>query len=390
MNNINNNGPLKDLIVIDLTRVLAGPYTSMILSDLGARIIKVEPPNGDDSREFSPFIKNQSAYFASLNRGKESIKLDLKNNKDKLMFNNLLHKADILIENYKPGTMEKLGYGFNTLKKKYPNLIFASCSGFGQTGPWAKKPAYDMIVQGMGGLMSVTGHEGQEPVRVGTSIGDITAGLFTTIGILSALLDRKNGKKGQSIDVSMLDCQIAILENAISRYFATGQNPPPGGSRHPAIAPFECYRCSNGYIVMACGNDLMFKRLCDAINNETLKKDKRFISNSKRVENVTELKSELEKSFLTNNIEFWIKKLEANNIPVGPLNNIEQAINSEQITARNMLVSINDRVLENFKVAGNPIKMSSHRDPISREKVPSLDENREMLIKEFNLENKEN
>ncbi len=161
----NKNGPLKDILVVDLTRVLAGPYATMVLSDLGARIIKVEPPNGDDSREFSPFVKNQSAYFASLNREKESIKLDLKDTEDKLIFNNLLKQADILIENYKPGTMEKLGYGFNYLKNKFPNLIYASCSGFGQTGPWSKKPAYDMIVQGMGGLMSVTGYENQEPVR---------------------------------------------------------------------------------------------------------------------------------------------------------------------------------------------------------------------------------
>ena len=230
MNNKNIAGPLKGLTVLDLTRVLAGPYATMILSDLGARIIKVEPPNGDDSREFSPFINKQSAYFASLNREKESIKLDLKDNKDKIIFDALLKKSDILIENYKPGTMDKLGYGYDILSKKFPNLIYASCSGFGQTGPWSSKPAYDMIVQGMGGLMSVTGHEGQEPIRVGTSIGDITAGLFTTIGILAALIDKKNINKGQSIDISMLDCQIAILENAIARYFATGKSPPPGGA----------------------------------------------------------------------------------------------------------------------------------------------------------------
>jgi CoA:oxalate CoA-transferase len=383
MNKNIKDGPLKGLIVLDLTRVLAGPYCSMILSDLGARIIKVEPPQGDDSREFSPFIKDQSAYFASLNREKESIKINLKNDKDKIIFDALLQKSDILLENYKPGTMKKLGYGYKTLSKKYPNLIYASCSGFGQTGPWASKPAYDMIVQGMGGLMSVTGHEGQEPVRVGTSIGDITAGLFTTIGILAALIDKNNLNKGQSIDVSMLDCQIAILENAIARYFATGKSPTPGGSRHPAIAPFECYRCKNGYIVMACGNNSMFKRLCKAMNYMDLYRDKRFATNPKRVENVIALKQELEKIFSTKSINYWIKTLETENIPIGPLNNIEKAVNSKQIKARNMIVDIKDDNIKNFYVAGNPIKMSLHSDPKSRQKVPLLDENREDLLKEL-------
>ena len=383
MNKNIKDGPLKGLIVLDLTRVLAGPYCSMILSDLGARIIKVEPPQGDDSREFSPFIKDQSAYFASLNREKESIKINLKSKKDKIIFDALLQKSDILLENYKPGTMKKLGYGYKTLSKKYPNLIYASCSGFGQTGPWASKPAYDMIVQGMGGLMSVTGHEGQEPVRVGTSIGDITAGLFTTIGILAALIDKNNLNKGQSIDVSMLDCQIAILENAIARYFATGKSPTPGGSRHPAIAPFECYRCKDGYIVMACGNNSMFERLCKSMNYMDLFRDKRFATNPKRVENVIALKQELEKIFSTKSINYWIKTLETENIPIGPLNNIEKAVNSEQIKARNMIVDIKDDNLKNFYVAGNPIKMSLHSDPKSRQKVPLLDENREDLLKEL-------
>ncbi|MAU27611.1 MAG: carnitine dehydratase [Pelagibacterales bacterium] len=381
----NKNGPLKGLIVIDLTRVLAGPYASMILSDLGARIIKVEPPLGDDSREFSPFVNNQSAYFASLNREKESIKLDLKSEKDKLIFEELIKNADILLENYKPGTMEKLGYGYKSLSKKYPNLIYASCSGFGQTGPWATKPAYDMIVQGMGGLMSVTGHEGQEPVRVGTSIGDITAGLFTTIGILASLIDKNKHGNGQAIDVSMLDCQIAILENAIARYFATGESPPPGGSRHPAIAPFECYRCKDGYIVMACGNNAMFERMCRAINKDELIEDERFKTNPKRVENVISLKQELENLFVTKPSVFWIKVLEKENIPIGPLNNIEQAVNSEQIKARNMVVNIEDENFNNFYVAGNPIKMSLHNDPKSRQKVPALDEHRSKLLKEFKI-----
>ena len=380
------DGPLKNLLVLDLTRVLVGPYCTMILSDLGARVIKVEAPEvGDDSRKFGPFIDDYSAYFMSLNRGKESIALNLKNSDDKKIFDKILDKADILVENFKPGTLEKWGYGWKDVCKKYPKLIYASASGFGQTGPLKELPAYDMVVQGMGGLMSVTGHDGQEPVRVGTSIGDITAWLFTTIGILASLIDKNKHGNGQAIDVSMLDCQIAILENAIARYFATGENPPPGGSRHPAIAPFECYRCKDGYIVMACGNNAMFERMCKAINKAELIEDKRFKTNPERVENVIQLKQELESLFVTKNSNFWIEVLEKENIPIGPLNNIEQAVNSEQIKARNMIVNIDDENFNNFYVAGNPIKMSLHNDPKSRQKVPKLDEHRSKLLKEFNI-----
>ena len=212
------DGPLKNLLVIDLTRVLVGPYCTMILSDLGARVIKVEAPEiGDDSRKFGPFIKDYSAYFMSLNRGKESIALNLKKSEDKKIFDKILSKADILVENFKPGTLEKWGYSWKDVNKKFPNLIYAAASGFGQTGPLKGLPAYDMVVQGMGGLMSVTGQPNSEPTRVGTSIGDITAGLFTAIGINAALSDRQKTGKGMFIDVSMLDCQIAILENAIAR-----------------------------------------------------------------------------------------------------------------------------------------------------------------------------
>ena len=219
--NINSNliAPLDGLIVIDLTRVLAGPYSTMQLADLGARVIKVESINGDDSRQFGPFYKNISTYFTSLNRGKESIQLNLKEKKDLAILLQLIKKADVLVENFRPTTMEKLGLKKSKLFKINQRLIYASCSGFGQTGELSKKPAYDLIVQALGGIMSLTGYENQEPVRVGTSIGDITAGLFTTIGIQSALIKRSITNKGCYIDISMLDCQVAILENAVSRYF---------------------------------------------------------------------------------------------------------------------------------------------------------------------------
>ena len=284
------DGPLKNLLVVDLTRVLVGPYCTMILSDLGARVIKIEAPEiGDDSRKFGPFIEEYSAYFMSLNRGKESIALNLKKEEDKKIFDKILSKADILVENFKPGTLEKWGYGWGDVSKKYPKLIYASASGFGQTGPLKKLPAYDMVVQGMGGLMSVTGQPNSEPTRVGTSIGDITAGLFTAIGINAALYDRQKTGKGMYIDVSMLDCQIAILENAIARYLAKNEIPKPMGSRHPSIAPFEAFKTKDSYIIIAAGNDRLFEKLCELLGISEINKDPKFSDNSSRAVSYTHL-----------------------------------------------------------------------------------------------------
>jgi len=285
------DGPLKNLLVVDLTRVLVGPYCTMILSDLGARVIKIEAPEtGDDSRKFGPFVKDYSAYFMSLNRGKESIALNLKNDEDKKIFDKILSKADILVENFKPGTLEKWVFGWKDVSKKYPKLIYASASGFGQTGPLKELPAYDMVVQGMGGLMSVTGHPNSEPTRVGTSIGDITAGLFTAIGINAALYDRQKTGKGTFIDVSMLDCQIAILENAIARYLSKNEIPEPMGSRHPSIAPFEAFKTKDSFLIIAAGNDKLFKSLCEVLEIPNIATDEMYKTNSLRSQNIDKLK----------------------------------------------------------------------------------------------------
>ncbi|MFZ0692783.1 MAG: CoA transferase, partial [Alphaproteobacteria bacterium] len=248
-------GPLTGITILDLTRVLAGPFCTLVLGDLGARVIKVEQPGGDDSRHIGPFVNGKSAYFMSLNRGKESIVLDLNKEPDRLVFEELLSCSDVLAENFRPGTMERFGYGFEALHHRFPRLIYAAASGFGHTGPQSDRPAYDMVVQAMGGIMSLTGQPGGPPTRVGTSIGDITAGLFTAVGICAALYHRTIGGKGLKIDVAMLDCQIAILENAIARYFATGIIPGPLGGRHPSITPFSTFRTQDGYIVIAAGND---------------------------------------------------------------------------------------------------------------------------------------
>ena len=379
------NGPLKDLLVVDLTRVLVGPYCTMILSDLGARVIKIEAPEiGDDSRKFGPFVKDYSAYFMSLNRGKESIALNLKNEDDKKIFEKILAKADILVENFKPGTLEKWGFGWKQVSKKYPKLIYASASGFGQTGPLKELPAYDMVVQGMGGLMSVTGQPNSEPTRVGTSIGDITAGLFTAIGINAALYDRQKTGKGMYIDVSMLDCQIAILENAIARYLSKNEIPKPMGSRHPSIAPFEAFKTKDSYIIIAAGNDKLFENLCNALDLKDLIMDEKYKSNSLRSENMNELKKILEQKLINKTTNEWVKNLENLKIPCGPIFNIKEAVENPQVEARNMIVKAYHKVIGDFKLAGNPIKMSTYEDEKTRGDIPDLDEHREKIMKEFN------
>ena len=378
------DGPLKNLLVVDLTRVLVGPYCTMILSDLGARVIKIEAPEiGDDSRGFGPFIDDYSAYFMSLNRGKESIALNLKNEDDKKVFEKILAKADILVENFKPGTLEKWGFGWNEVSKKYPKLIYASASGFGQTGPLKELPAYDMVVQGMGGLMSVTGHPNSEPTRVGTSIGDITAGLFTAIGINAALYDRQKTGKGTFIDVSMLDCQIAILENAIARYLSKNEIPEPMGSRHPSIAPFEAFKTKDSFLIIAAGNDKLFKSLCEVLEIPNIATDDMYKTNSLRSQNIDKLKLIIENKLQHKNTDEWIKVMENLKIPCGPIFNIKQAVENPQIKERNMIVKSFHKKIGEFKSAGNPIKMSTYKDEKTRGDIPDLDEHRDKILKEF-------
>jgi CoA:oxalate CoA-transferase len=376
-------GPLSDLTVIDLSRVLAGPYATMVLADLGARVIKVERPDGgDDARAYGPFIKGHSAYFASINRGKQSIALDLKSPQDRVIFEALLEKADVLIDNYRPGVMARLGYGWEGLAARYPRLIHAATSGFGQTGPDSQKAAYDMVVQAMGGIMSVTGHPGGPPTRVGTSVGDITAGLFTVIGIMAALHDRDRTGKGQFVDVAMLDGQIAILENAIARYAATGQSPGPLGARHPSITPFAAYSCADAPIVIAAGNDQLFAALQQALG---VADDPRFGSNEARTTHAEELAAVLEDVLLTQPVAHWLPKLEAAGVPCGPLNNIGQALANPQVKARNMVVHTALPDGTPLIAAGNPIKLSAHADPATRAPAPDLDADRAAILKELGL-----
>lgn len=377
-------GPLSGTLVLDLTRVLAGPYCTMVLADLGARVIKVEAPGrGDDARAIGPFVGGRSAYFSSLNRGKQSIALDLKDDPDRNVFERLLGRADVLVENFRPGVMERLGYGWDALHAGFPRLIAASTSGFGQTGPYATRPAYDGVVQAMGGLMSLTGHPGSPPTRVGTSIGDITAGLFTAIGIQAALVDRFRTGTGTHVDVALLDGQVAILENAIARYAATGEIPGPIGARHPSITPFDAFATRDGFLVIAAGNDGLFASLCDVVGALELVGDERFATNALRTEHEGALKRELERRLATKTTADWLESLEREGVPCGPLNDVAQVLEDPQVRARNMVVTASDGSGGQLQMTGNPIKLSGYRDETSRDAAPDLDADRAQILAEL-------
>ena len=352
-------GPLEGIKVLDLTRVLAGPYATMILSDLGADVIKIEQPEiGDESRNFGPFKNGFSLYFMSVNRGKRSITLDLKTDRGKDIFKQLVKQSDILVENFRPGTMKKLGLDYETLAAEHPALIYAACSGFGQTGPFAEKGAYDMIIQGMGGIISITGEPDGPPVRVGTSISDITAALFTTIGILSALHNRNSTRKGQLVDVAMLDSLVAVLESAIVRYFATDEIPQPLGSRHPAITPFEAFESADGHIIIAIGNDTLWAKFCEHVDQKNLISDPRFRTNVERTANHSELFPILSEIMRQRTTDEWIDALENIGVPCGPINTIDKVVNHPQVQARNMITQVIHQMTGAVEVPGLPIKLS--------------------------------
>jgi CoA:oxalate CoA-transferase len=383
--------PLSGIRVLDLTRVLAGPFCTMILSDLGAEVIKVEiPGSGDDARAFGPFLHNRSLYFLSINRGKKSISLNLKNLRGKELLKDMVKHCDILVENYRPGTMEKLGLGYDTLKEINPRLIYAASSGFGHTGPDSAKPAYDILAQARGGIMSITGWEGLAPTRVGMSLGDITASLFAGIGINAALYHRESTGLGQKIDVSMLDSQVAILENALVRYQAEGASPTPIGNRHPTIAPFQAYKGSDRYFVVAVGNDYLWRSFCSALNDDELLQDPRFSTNRLRTDNIEELNRILEPIFASRSSRDWLSVMEAAGIPCAPINDVEAVMNDSQVLARNMIVEVQDSLAGAIKIAGNPIKMSTVPESPTRERVPEIGEhNHEVFSALLNLSSEE-
>ncbi len=351
--------PLNGIKVLDLTRVLAGPYTTMLLADLGAQVIKIEQPGqGDEARNFGPFKNGFSLYFMSVNRGKQSVTLNLKSERGHALFKQLLKKCDVVVENFRPGTMTKLGLDYDALKKAHPSLIYAACSGFGQTGPYAQQGAYDMIIQGMGGIISITGEPEGAPVRVGTSISDITAALFTTIGILSALHHRNQTGKGQLVDVAMLDSLVAVLENAVVRYFATGDVPQPLGTRHPAITPFEAFASADSYVIIAIGNDTLWKKFCEHVMRQELISNPLFRTNADRTENHSQLSPILSEILQQRTTEQWVQALGNIGVPCGPINAMDKVVTHPQVQAREMITQVAHRITGVVEVPGVPIKLS--------------------------------
>jgi CoA:oxalate CoA-transferase len=378
--------PLHGIKVLDFTNVLAGPYCSMILANMGAEVIKVEKPgSGDDSRAFGPHINGESVYFLSINRGKKSIVCNTKTEAGREVFMRLASKVDVLVENLKPGAMKRMGLGYETLRQINPGLVYVAVSGFGHSGPYSQRPAYDMIVQAMGGIISITGEPGGPPVRVGTSIGDIVAGMYGAFGAVSALYQRRDTGLGQKVDIAMLDCQAAILENAVSKYSATGVVPAPLGLRHAAIAPFEAYKTADSNIVIACGNDNLFTRMCAAIGSPELSQDLRFDTNANRMGNVQALAALIQKKISQRTTKEWMDLLVQEGIPCGPINTIDKLFEDPQIKARNMLVEVEQPNIGKIKVAGNPVKLSSVRpeDELPKSPAPAIGEHTHEILVEL-------
>ncbi len=373
------DGPFSDVLVIDLTHVLNGPFGTNILTDLGARVIKVEQPDhGDDTRLLGPFVGDQSLYFSFVNRGKESIVLDLKADGDRDIFLNMVRKADVLAENYRPGTMQRLGFSYEELSRINPRLIYASSSGFGQTGPMATYPAYDTIVQAMSGIIDATGFPNGPPTRVGTSLSDLCGGIFMFSGIASALYDREKTGKGAHVDVAMFDATLAFLEHGFMSYVATGKAPGRIGNRHPYMAPFDIYEARDRQFVICAGNDSLFLKLCSAIGRSELVDDARFSDNRHRMEHAAALKEALEVTLREQDAAHWLQVIHEAGVPVGPLLDIAEAAALPQTAARNMVIEAGG-----VKMPGNPIKLSSYADPAVRLGAPSLDQHGAALRAEF-------
>jgi len=374
--------PLAGLTVVDLTRILAGPYCTLVLANLGARVIKVEQPGlGDFARGIGPFKGGKSLYFAALNYDKESIALDLKRDADRTVFDELLGAADVLVENFRPGAMARLGYGWDAVHARWPRLVYGAASGFGQTGPLRTRPAYDMVVQALGGILSLTGPQGGPPVRVGISIGDIAAGLFLAVGIQAALVKRARTGEGSLVDVAMLDCQLAILENALTAHLATGVVPGPLGTRHPNIAPFQVFEAGDGgRLVICAGHDDVFERVCAALGSPGLAADPRFRTTDSRRVHVDALETELVTLLRARPAAEWLQILTEANVPCAPVNTVADAVGMPQVAARNMVVEIDDPKVGKLGVAGNPIKMSGVPERDSRRPPPELDADRAAIL----------
>jgi formyl-CoA transferase/CoA:oxalate CoA-transferase len=351
---------LDGIVVLDFSRVLSGPYCTMQLADLGARVIKIEAPGrGDDTRAWGPpFLGDQSTYFMSINRNKESIAIDLKHVDSQRVIERLLERADVVVENFRPGTMDRLGYGYERVAAAHPRIVYCSISGFGQTGPRSREAGYDAVMQAEVGLMSVTGDADGPPFRLGVAIADIATGLFAAQGILAALIARERTGRGQRVDVGMLDSVAALLSYQAGIVFATGTSPGRMGNRHPSIAPYDTFAASDGEFVLAVGNDEQFQRLATVIERPELASDPRYLTNRSRVEHYGQLRASLAESFQHWRRDGIVETLTAAGVPCGSVRTVTEALADPQLAARDMIVPLEHVSAGHVRVLGNPIKMT--------------------------------
>ncbi|PWW20771.1 crotonobetainyl-CoA:carnitine CoA-transferase CaiB-like acyl-CoA transferase [Cytobacillus oceanisediminis] len=366
------SGALEGIRIIDVSRVLAGPFCSMILGDLGAEVIKIEHyKTGDETRGWGPpFVNGESAYYLCANRNKQSITLNLKSEEGKEIFRRLVTSSDIVVQNFKAGTMEKMGLGYESLKELNPTLIMASITGFGSTGPYKDLPGYDYIIQAMSGLMSITGEPDGSPMKVGVAIADVLTGLYTCIGILSALHHHTQTGEGQEIDISLLDCQVSSLINVASNYLCSGVIPGRLGNQHPNIVPYQVFSAMDGELVVAVGNDEQFKRFAAALGRPVLAEMDEFIHNENRIENKTKLIPICEELLSKKTKQEWKEILDAAGIPNGPINTVREMFDDPQIKAREMVVEMDHPLIKDLKLTGSPIKLS--KSPVKMRHHPPL------------------
>ncbi|GIN93021.1 CoA transferase [Siminovitchia terrae] len=377
--------PLENIKVLDFSRVLAGPYCTMLFADLGADVLKIEKPgSGDDTRHFGPFQNDESAYFGFLNRGKKSIELNLKDEVDKEQLLQLVKETDVIVENFRPGVMKKLGLDYETLKELNPQLVYTSISGFGQFGPYSQRPAYDLVAQAMGGMTSITGHPDNPPTRTGSSLGDMSAALYAAFGTMVALYHRERTGEGQFLDIAMMDSIFAMLETNVLRYTVDRIVPSRIGSRHPISTPFDIYGAKDGYIVIAIANDPLFARLCHVVERPELIDDPRFVTDSLRTQHEKELKEIIEEWLSSYTVEEAENSMNEAGVPCSRINSIKDVVEDEHTKIREMLVEVDHPIAGPMKVPGNPVKLSL--TPPSIDKAPPLlgehnDEIKKRLLK---------
>jgi CoA:oxalate CoA-transferase len=375
--------PLSGVRILDLTLIMAGPYCTLILGDLGAEVIKIEKPGlGESSRQMPPhFFEGQSAYFIAMNRNKKSMTLDLKSDAGKRIFYDLARKSDVVIENFRPGVVKKLGIDFDTLKQMNPRIICCSISGYGQTGPFRDRPAFDLVIQARGGIMSYTGEPGQMPVRMGAPMGDLSGGLFATQGILAALYQREQTGRGQRVDISLVDCQTSLLTYRAQFYLVGKEIAQPVGSGHVSAHPIRAFRTRTFDVVIDANTESIFAELCDAIGKPEMARDEKFNSRHHRLENKEELYSILEEAFLSKTGEEWLEILEKR-IPIAPINTIDKALVDPQTLSRNMVVEVDYGDNKILNIVGNPIKLSEVEQEVFK-RPPYLGEHTEEILREL-------